>query len=747
MNMVQQPKPEALKKKVIQTKLKFLKPRIKPIKGLYLPDLFSKDKLPLHHIQKLRRLQKRKSDQSSNQAYSGPVSADDICSFLKNQPKTKKGRSKKSIEERLAQYKKDFPWLYRENAKSFCFYCQKLCEAEGISTLEHMKDKTFIFIGSPQFKKDAFNKHSARELHCKAALRFGTQDEKLNAEIKLSATLQQDIKKSFELSSLKEEDIPLLPIFRSIYFAAKHNMNLSDIERICSFLAFNDVKIHHRYRSPSTLKEMLYFVAAQVQADHLKGLENCQAIGLQIDESIDIQSLKILTLNIKYFSEGKTHNKFLCLRQITKGDSETVFLCIKAVLLRFGLYHKVKSLATDGAKAFLSDKNGVYAKLSKDLPGLVGLHCIAHRLNLGVSEGWKSDTHLKELNSMVYTLCKLFRKAPSKLQILKDCEMEHLGYCESLIRPLDIRWLTKYSAVERVLRLYPFLMIALTKIEKRDKKDKTASGLLSDLKELKTIGHMKILVDLYDIIKPLNNIFQDDSISVQDLRVSYNIAIERLTQLTINNNYGPLFESFLRKMESNGGRYCGIKLCYKPGDFRFIRKRSQDLAKLILFNLESRFKELNVLEKFDVLRFERLKTLSSNPGDFNAYGRQEISDLSERFKINPVNALKDWNKLKIYKNTVKTIKEDEFWTRVLSSSEFKEIHILIETSLTIPLSTVACERLFSQVSLIKTSLRSNLSLETLDALLEIRIKGPTLEEYNFKDVIDEWKSAKKRIFI
>jgi len=60
----------------------------------------------------------------------------------------------------------------------------------------------------------------------------------------------------------------------------------------------------------------------------------------------------------------------------------------------------------------LSKKNGVSGKLSREHPGLINIHCIAHRLNLGVSSGWKSDIHLRTLNKMIYSLCKLFKQAP-----------------------------------------------------------------------------------------------------------------------------------------------------------------------------------------------------------------------------------------------------------------------------------------------------------------------------------------------
>jgi len=69
----------------------------------------------------------------------------------------------------------------------------------------------------------------------------------------------------------------------------------------------------------------------------------------------------------------------------------TIFNEIKQVFKLFGLYQKIKSISTYGAIAFISEKNGVAGRLAQELPGLVVVHCISHRLNLGCSDAWEGD--------------------------------------------------------------------------------------------------------------------------------------------------------------------------------------------------------------------------------------------------------------------------------------------------------------------------------------------------------------------
>ena len=722
------------------------KPTIKAIRNPQLPSLYTSVKQPNYYLRRRKENERLRGKPNSPKAFSERLCIEDINTYLKDdKKKRKRGRQKKSIDERLTQYQKDFPWLKLLNGKAFCTYCKDHCRDQSILKFEHQHENVFIFTGSTQFKKDAFVKHSVRELHCRAVLQHGTEEERIAADIKLSLKNQKDLKTLFKIMNFKAEDLPLLPIFRTVYFCAKTNLNLVDCERLCSFLELNDVKICAHYRNQTTLREILSHISGQVQEDHLQELQKCHSLGLQIDESCDISSNKILTLNVKYVLSGKVCNKFLCARVVKNGESETIFQCIKDVMSKFGLYMKIKSISTDGAKALISSKNGVVAKLRRDLPGLISIHCIAHRLNLGVSDSWKGDAALKELNSMVYSLCKLFRKAPAKLQILKNYQMDLLGYEEKLVTPIDIRWLTKFRAIDRILKLYPFIILALTKLSAN--KDQAASSLLKQLKEFKVVAHFKILLDMYEIIDPLNEIFQRKVITVEQLKISYTIAVFKLRELTLCNNYGPNFEIFIKTMPTKDYRYFGCRLEHSQEDFRYMKRRSQDLAKLVLFNLETRFNDIPVLEDLEVMRFDRLNKLSAEASTFRDYGNKEMKSLSQRYNLNTTAVLNNWYKLKILKTANRNISENDFWALVTESHEFQNIHGLIETFLTVPLSTVECERTFSKVNLIKSKDRATLSMDTIDRLLEINIKGPELNEFNFEKVISDWKEAKQRRFI
>jgi len=59
----------------------------------------------------------------------------------------------------------------------------------------------------------------------------------------------------------------------------------------------------------------------------------------------------------------------------------------------------------------------------------------------------------------------------------------------------------------------------------------------------------------------------------------------------------------------------------------------------------------------------------------------------------------------------------------------KNILMLVEITLILPLSTACCERGLSVMGKIKSDWRSCLSVEVLDCLMRIRIEGPSVAEF------------------
>ena len=86
----------------------------------------------------------------------------------------------------------------------------------------------------------------------------------------------------------------------------------------------------------------------------------------------------------------------------------------------------------------------------------------------------------------------------------------------------------------------------------------------------------------------------------------------------------------------------------------------------------------------------------------------------------------------------------EYLSKDSLSQLFPIMSKLLVHALVLPMSTTDCERCFSAMNRTKTDFRNRMHTKTLDSLLRIRIEGPPLPEFNFKEAAERWASSKKR---
>ena len=97
---------------------------------------------------------------------------------------------------------------------------------------------------------------------------------------------------------------------------------------------------------------------------------------------------------------------------------------------------------------------------------------------------------------------------------------------------------------------------------------------------------------------------------------------------------------------------------------------------------------------------------------------------------------KEWSKLSV----------EEIYTKINISSNFVHLNKLIKIYRTLPLSSVECERVFSNVGIIKNELRNRLDHITLDELLMISRNREDMKDFNLQEAFKSWQSEKNRYF-
>ena len=64
--------------------------------------------------------------------------------------------------------------------------------------------------------------------------------------------------------------------------------------------------------------------------------------------------------------------------------------------------------------------------------------------------------------------------------------------------------------------------------------------------------------------------------------------------------------------------------------------------------------------------------------------------------------------------------------------------------LTLPVGTATVERSFSQMKMIKTRLRNQLSDANLQHLIKVAIEGPELKDVDFNEILEIFKLKNRR---
>ena len=137
--------------------------------------------------------------------------------------------------------------------------------------------------------------------------------------------------------------------------------------------------------------------------------------------------------------------------------------------------------------------------------------------------------------------------------------------------------------------------------------------------------------------------------------------------------------------------------------------------------------------------------------DFGKYGESAIVILTDHFNVS-IEKTRLGNEWTSFKHIVLGEFSDSKPSDVMSaladsrtlSSLYPSLAKVASIALTIPVSTASCERGFSTMNRIKTTLRNRLTSDSMDELIRISSEGRSLEDFDFDKAVDMWSLKCKR---
>jgi hypothetical protein len=653
----------------------------------------------------------------------------------------------------LERWQKEFPWLKWEmkgNIYIFkCTWCESAKNAGHTTIVNNFTTGT------------TNGQHSSLVFHA------GMDDHRLAQKLFLGQTVESQksqtqptssgLDKYFKSNKLTLAYEIMLPIFRNIYFLSRELMPLHKASKLHDLASLHGIELTDHYRNNHAAREILFSINDVIDQDSQISLQKSNFVGIMLDSSTDIAGNVNLIVSVKFFDRVRqsAQEKFLSIEKLGGKDAIAIFKQLKGILETKGIYKKISAISTDGEAAMCSLENGVCGLITKENSNLIAVHCVAHRLVLASKDLSQSNIKFRAMNNLIHGICAFFARSPKKMDILLKEEIILNEDQLKLFTPLDVRWLSHYPAIKRIIKIYPALINALQ--EMMDEYP-NAGAYLIQFTKFRVIGLLHAFADLLHTLYNLNLLLQKRDLRINELIMGIASTRAGIEAVSTNQNC-PYFGEFLSSFDpAEKTLYKEVKVLYDVGmneDLADIRATIVEACSTAQKHLDRRFNNLKVLNQMQVFECAKIRNLDTD--QLIKYGNEEVLNLMNILnsqylnKENPLNkeeTLADWTTIKfLIRGDWIHYDDEKVEASVIIHPTLTKMSLIYEYMRVIPLTTVDCERHFSRMNLIKTTLRNQLEPDTLSAHMNVSLNGSGIENFDFRKAFDIWQKAKPRKYI
>lgn len=672
--------------------------------------------------------------------------------------KKKKHAGEKLSEKTLQLWQTKYHWLVLDRSQADLRMKCSVCT-------ERKLNSAWANDGSTNIQKNALERHCNSKEHVDAEAFIVSKRSE-------PTTLKSEQNES--RMNVSDDDRAL---FRTVYYAAAEELPSSKINSLLELQCTNGCKISYKNLSWDTISEIQRCMCEVFKQEIVAEIEKSVFYSIMIDESTDITMKKHLSVCVRYVKDGESVTKFLGNVALEDGKAHTIVRCLIEFLESLKLdTSRLVSLATDGASVMMGSKTGVGVQIkAKYAPFAVQTHCIAHRLNLAVTDSIKKDKALEKFRNMFSSLYLFMSGSSVRTEKLKKIQ-QLLEEPELTVKePHSIRWLGLKNAVDAVFSCYNSVLATLSSFAAEG--NPTASGLLKYFANYRTVLMVAFMLDIHEELADLSVNLQKQSIVFSEIEPLLQGTTGKLEYLKLND--GPCMREMkgcIDIKEDEDGHKCaslnGEKLLtYKDGVESDLQKLRQNYVECLQKNMKQRFRK-NDSEIFKDLSLllDPMIVNSADPGECEnavemiginygeskevkvvhgdmAAGYQE--DKRDIGKLLDKDKLKDeWPKLKgMLTGCYKNLSTKAMCKRVIqvhADKGLSEFTKLCTIALCISVTSVECERSFSTQNRLKNKYRSSLKENNLDHLITMNMSMVPFVHYDPSKAVEIWLKKKRR---
>ncbi|CAL9702146.1 unnamed protein product [Knipowitschia caucasica] len=582
-----------------------------------------------------------------------------------------------------------------DNTRAYCMYCK----ADFYAKLSDIK------------------KHMATEKHTQKAKPYNSSTQ---------SKLPLIIKKT-ESAKKAEATMALAIAEHCSLLACDH------IGEACK-IAFSDSTAATHFKMHRTkCTEMINGVLAPYFLKKLVTDVGDQRFSLLLDESTDVSVSKYLGVVIRYFSDTKQTivSTFLGLVELEGGDARSIARAVVAFLEKCSLKkEKLLGIGTDNASVMTGINNGVHKVLKEEygLKDLVLIRCVCHSLQLAVSHA-SNDTIPRSVEYLVRETYNWFSVSPKRREAYKAI-YETINCGE---KPLQItkvcatRWLSIEPAVSRILDQWEELKLHFA-VTKSSEHCYMADVLYSMYSDPQNILYLTFLKSVLGEVQLAIKAFEGEQVDPLKLLDSLVSLIKSVSSRVLN----PLANVDALKGPIDGyispKPYLGYMFESKAAELHLAPEEENNVRKRCVAFTISLTNELRVRlpDNIEALQymsvFNVVETLKHNKSP------AEIAKIAKLLGFSPADIdkiVQQWRAIHLsrWNETNNTV---GFWSEIWKFRDaadinpFQELAMAAVSVLSLPHSNAEVERVFSQMSVVKSKLRNRMSLQTLNSILYVR---------------------------
>ena len=560
----------------------------------------------------------------------------------------------------------------------------------------------------------------------------------------------------------KEVAFKLEKLFDIAYFVAKMEMPFTTYPHLCLLEKKHAVELGQTYRNDKACKDFIVAISEQFKNELGEQLQRAQFLGVMADSATDVGVREVEDVYVRYLKDGEPVNTFVglrpCLNAKAPGITEAVNSAMSNVCHNWT--EKVVALGTDGAAVMVGEVGGVFALLKRDIPHLIKVHCIAHRLELALADTVKAIPELEEAKSMLQGIWKYYHYSPKAVRELKELAESMQVRAYKAVKADGTRWVPHLKQALDVLLSKNYYTVVSHLQHTSQARDASitmqgrASNYCKKLVSYKFLLFLNLLLDIVTAISKLSLQFQEDKISISQLQDKVNALSSTFESFKVRA--GEHLNSFQQEV-GDGNLYKGLDLTRSERDTAsFARSKDEIINKATAFITE-RFQGLGddpILRGASTLTDHKSWPVN-NREQLLVYGEDAIQVVAQHFEVllnqhhfNLQSCLDEWMEIKMHLQRERTelqYSTTEFWKGKFQVRErFPNFLLVIEICLVIPVQTACCERGNSCLNRIMCDLRSTLDVSTVEALMCISINGVSPEHYHSALAVTRWLDSGER---